>query len=76
MADAYGNFLFRIKNANLSNDVSNKIFENLQIVGKVGGLTKSQLDAASRNISIMLSEASLKQDIRQLFMFTHKLFLL
>ena len=66
-ADAYGNFLFKIKNAGLSNDVSNRLFENLTVVGKVGGIPQEQMDATVRNVGILLGEGVLEaRHLRQL----------
>ena len=66
-ADAYGNFLFKIKNANLSNDVQNRLFENLNVVGKVGGIPQEQMDATVRNVGILLGEGVLEaRHLRQL----------
>jgi tape measure domain-containing protein len=66
-ADAYGSFLFKIKNAGLSNDVQNKLFENLNIVGKVSGIAQEQMDATVRNIGILLGEGVLEaRHLRQL----------
>ncbi len=66
-ADAYGNFLFKIKNANLSNDVSNRLFENLGYVSKVGGIPQEQMDATIRNVGILLGEGVLEaRHLRQL----------
>jgi len=59
-SDAYGNFLFKIKNANLSNDVANRLFENLGVVGKVGGIPQEQMDATVRNVGILLGEGVLE----------------
>lgn len=58
--DSYGSFLFKIKNANLGGDVSRHLFENLQIISKVGALPQQELDATVRNISIMLGEGILE----------------
>ena len=66
-ADAYGGFLFKIKNAGLSNDVSNRLFENLSMVGKVSGIDQNQMDATVRNVGIMLGEGVLEaRHLRQL----------
>lgn len=66
-SDAYGNFLFKIKNADLTNEVSNRLFENLSVVGKVGGIPQEQMDATVRNVGILLGEGVLEaRHLRQL----------
>lgn len=59
-SDAYGNFLFKVKNADLSSDVKNRLFENLNYVGKVGGIPQEQMDATVRNVGILLGEGVLE----------------
>jgi len=66
-ADAYGNFLFKIRNANLNNDVSNRLFENISLISKVGGIPQDQMDSQIRNIGILLGEGVLEaRHLRQL----------
>lgn len=59
-ADSYGNFLFKIKNANLGTVKENRLFEQLTAISKVSGLSQGELDATVRNISILLGEGVLE----------------
>ena len=70
-ADAYGNFLFKIKNAHLSNDVSNRLFENLNVVSKVAGIPQEQMDATIRNLGIMLGEGVLEARHLRMLSYVH-----
>ena len=66
-ADAYGSFLFKIKNAHLDNNTQNRLFENLNVVGKVAAIPQEQMDATVRNLGIMLGEGVLEaRHLRQL----------
>ena len=66
-ADAYGSFLFKIRNAHLTNDVQDRIFENLNVVGKVAAIPQEQMDATVRNLGTMLGEGVLEaKHFRQL----------
>ncbi len=59
-SDAYGSFLFKIRNAGLSNDVQNRLFDNLTLVGKVSAIPQEQMDATVRNLGILLGEGVLE----------------
>lgn len=66
-ADAYGHFLFKIKNAGLDPDVTRKLYENILTVSKVSGLPQEEMSATVRNVSIMLGEGILEaRHLRQL----------
>ncbi len=58
--DSYGKFLFFVKNTPYSNDQKNQLFENLNIVGKVGGISQENMDATMNNISKLLTEGILE----------------
>lgn len=59
-ADAWGNFLLKIKNAGLSSNTERHLYENLMTISKVAGLPQSEMESTIRNISIMLGEGVLE----------------
>lgn len=59
-SDAYGKFLFFVKNTPYSNSQKNTLFEDLNIVGKVGGISQENMDATMNNISKLLTEGILE----------------
>lgn len=59
-ADAYGTFLLKIKNAGLENSVANRLFENLNIVSKAGGIPQGKMDAVINDLGILLGEGVLE----------------
>lgn len=58
--DAYGSFLFKIKNAGLSNSETNRMYDNILTISKVASLPQGEIDATVRNIGIMLGEGVLE----------------
>ena len=68
-ADAYGRFLFKIKNANLDQSSKLKMFEEITTIGKVGGLTNNQMESTIFQLSTLLGEGVLEaRHLRQLSM--------
>ena len=59
-ADAYGKFLFFVKNTPYDNNQKNQLFTELNIVGKVGGISQENMDATTNNISKLLTEGILE----------------
>ena len=59
-ADSYSKFLFFVKNTPYSNNQKNELFEELNIVGKVGGISQENMDATMNNISKLLTEGILE----------------
>jgi len=66
-ADAYGKFLFFVRNAPYSNDTLNRMYTDILTVSKVAGLPQESIDAAINNTAKMLSEGILEgRTLRQL----------
>ena len=59
-ADSYGKFLFFVKNTPYDNQQKNQLFQELNIVGKVGGISQENMDATMNNISKLLTEGVLE----------------
>lgn len=59
-ADSYGAFLLKIKNAGLGADLSRTMFNNILTVSKAAALPQGEMDAAVRNMGIMLGEGVLE----------------
>lgn len=58
--DSYGKFIFKIKNAGISNHESNKLFNEILAVGKIAGLSNQEMSPVVNNIGTMLSEGVLE----------------
>jgi hypothetical protein len=69
--DAYGSFLFKIKNANISTAQKNNLFEEILGVGKVAGLTEAQMKPVVNNVSTMLAEGVLEARHLRMLSYTH-----
>ena len=70
-ADAYGSFLFKIKNANITGQQKNKLFDEILGVGKVAGLTEDQMSPVINNVSTMLAEGILEARHLRLLSYSH-----
>lgn len=65
--NAYGNFLFKTKNVNVSSDIKNNLFREIEAVGKIGGLTDEQMKSTTFQIATLLGEGVLDgRHLRQL----------
>lgn len=69
--DAYGGFLFKIKNAGLSNNEKNKLFDEILTVSKVSGIPMSEMESTIRNTAIMLGEGVLEARHLRGLSYTH-----
>jgi len=59
MADAYGKFLFRVKNAGLTPNSSRQLFEDIVAVSKVGALSEGEELAVTTNIGKLMADGIL-----------------
>lgn len=69
--DAYGQFLFKIKNANLGSGLERQLYENILTIGKVAALPQSEIDSTVRNIGIMLGEGILEARHLRMLSYVH-----
>lgn len=68
-AESYGKFLFKIKNAHISSDIKNNLFNEILAISKVGGLTSAQMESTIFQTSTLLGEGVLEaRHLRQLSM--------
>lgn len=67
VGEHYSKFLFKIKNAHLTNDQKNNIFNEILAIGKVGGLSSNQMESTIFQLSTLLGEGVLDaRHLRQL----------
>lgn len=59
-ADAYGDFLIKIRNSGLTGDDVRKLHDEVLLISKVTATPQSKMDAAVRDIGIMLGEGVLE----------------
>lgn len=59
-SDVYGSFLLKIKNAGMSVEAGNTMFDNILTISKVAALPLSEMESTIRNISIMMGEGVLE----------------
>lgn len=59
-ADAYGEFLVKIRNANLPADQVRKLHDEVLLISKVTAAPQGKMDSAVRDIGIMLGEGVLE----------------
>lgn len=70
-ADAYGQFLFKIKNAGLGSDVTRKLYDNILEVSTVAAIPSNEMAATVRNVGIMLGEGILEARHLRLLSYVH-----
>jgi hypothetical protein len=68
---AYGGFLFKIKNAHLSTGQKNTLFDDILTVSKASGIPLSEMESTIRNTSVMLGEGVLEARHLRGLSYTH-----